>query len=108
MPCFTYLSGDEWTKPTTDKELNEVLAEARLVTGLDWRIWEDVRTYKRWFRKPITKKYYELVLGVGNGEFQLINFHNPDSGTSINMRATAGPVCAYLYGVLSGIRFQIK
>ena len=107
MPCCTYLNySDDCTKPTSDDELNAILAEVRHATGEDWRVSETIWMKHRWFRKPLEMKSYELYSHVCQGEFQVVNFYRPDLEDewcpSINITNSAGYVVAYLYGVLAG------
>lgn len=111
MPCCTYLSDDQHTSPTTDTELNELLAEVREATGEDWRIAERFVEQRRWFRKPLTVKLYTLYAHTSSIEFQCINFYRPDREDdwlpSIQIMNDAGYVAAYLYGILAGVRADI-
>lgn len=106
MCICTYLSEGEFTKPTSDKELNALLAEVRQAThgSEDWRIEERTYEVSRWFRRPTTIKLYVLYHMVNHIEFQIINFYRPDLGeNSINIMNTAGHVAAYLYGILAAV-----
>lgn len=105
MPCCTYLSGDEYTKPTSDSELNDLLRCVREATGDDWRIGEQEFVVRRWFRRQKVVKQYTLYNHVASVEFQIVNFYRPDrEDNSINMINDAGFVAAYLYGVLAGVQ----
>lgn len=105
MPCCTYLSDNEYTQPTSDVELNDLLAEVRQATGDDWRICEIVRERRRWLRAPLVTKEYELFHHVVGPEFQEVNFYRPERlENCFNFVNSAGHVAAYLYGVLAGAR----
>ncbi len=81
MACCVWLGSDQCLRPTSDAELNALLAEVRDVTGDDWRIREMTREVRRWFRKPRVARQYELTHHVHSGvEFQCINFYRPDRG----------------------------
>ena len=112
MPCCTYLSDNEHTTETTDKELNELLAEVRKLTGHDWRMREMVSVRKRLFRKPTTRKYYMLYSHVAAIEFQIINFYRPERKDevfgSMNFVNDAGYLAAFFYGLLEGVRTARK
>jgi len=108
MACCTYLDGDAYTAPTSDAELNSLLAAVRAATGRDWRIRELIIYRRRLFRRPIGVKVFELLIGTNGPEFQMINFYRPDiaSGpySSISVLNEARYVAAYLYDVLAGAR----
>lgn len=107
MCCCTYLSETDFTMPTSDSNLNSLLAEVRAATGDDWRIGEWQYTVRRlfslWFPKFVMQ--YELYHHVSGPEFQIINFYRPDRGDwSINHVNDASHISAYLYGVLAGVQ----
>ena len=106
MPCCTYLNGDEGLAPTSDKEINALLADVRAATGEDWRVREYRYEHRRWFRKPRIVCDYELYHCVHGPEYQIINFYRPDrtDDSSLNFYNDAGYVVAYLYGVLAGVQ----
>ena len=110
MPCCTYLGEQEFTWPTSDAELNSLLADIRERTGDDWRIAERIETVGV-FRKQRFKRY-TLYNHVGGPEFQIINFYRPDRAdeplSSINHYNDAGYVAAYLYGLLAGLASNAK
>lgn len=112
MACCTYLLDHDYTKPTSDGELNDLLAEVRKVTGEDWRIREFVSERRRWFRRPVIAKAYELLVGIHSGEFQIVNFYRPEADRlaygSMNFINDAGYVAAYLYGVLAGAGVKVS
>lgn len=104
MPLCTWISDDSYTQPTTDGELNRLLAEVRNKTGDDWRISERIREEKRWFRRPRTVKHYCLFGPLGGIDFQVINFYRPDLVVEWKASASdAGYVAAFLYGLLEGL-----
>lgn len=105
MPCVTYLSDSEHTTPTSDQEINAILAEVRQATGDDWRVAETTLTTHRLFRSPKHCKLYVLYSHVQGPEYQVVNFYRPERGEySINFANDAAHVAAYLYGVLAGIQ----
>lgn len=104
MCCCTYLTDSQYTKPTSDSELNTLLSDVRKATGHDWRIEEIEVEVRRWFRRPRTIKLYALYSHTVVTEFQIINFYRPDRGEwSMNFANEAGYVAAYLYGMLATI-----
>jgi hypothetical protein len=110
MTICTYLHNDEYTAPTSNKTLNETLAEVRALTGEDWRVAERTRCTRRFLRRPIETKVYELYVGVGgppNIDFQIINFYRAHDW-SINTLNSAEHVIAYLYGVIAGMHQHRK
>lgn len=108
MPMCTYLSDGQHTKPTSNKKINELLAEVRQKTGEDWRVGEHVHEIPRWFRKSRTYRWFELLKCVDpppyRTEFQIINFYREHSGTTINDAVSADLIVAYLYGMLGGLQ----
>lgn len=107
MACCVWIGSDQCLIPTSDSELNKLLADVRAATGDDWRIREMTWTVRRWFRKPRVVRQYELLHHVHSGvEFQVINFYRPDreGGGSINIINDASHVAAYLYGILAVAR----
>jgi len=92
----TYLSDTDYTQPTTDKEINTLLAEVRKQTKCDWRVGEEI--YKCWW---YTSKRYTLYNHTRGVEFQIVNFYRPESTGSIHTNVDAGYIAAYFYGLLS-------
>lgn len=104
MSICTYLTDDEFTTPTTNVTLNEVLAEVRRVTGRDWRVGErSYTTGHLWWRK--TSHWYTLYLTTTMSEVQVINFWR-EGDCSISTNSSAERVIAYLYGVLAGAAIE--
>ena len=98
----------EWEQniPTSNKLINDLIAEVRQKTGENWQVLEMTFTHKKWF-KTTTYKSYELLIEVGGCfPFQVINFYRSDSDTegSINPRVSDELIVSYLYGILSGIQ----
>lgn len=104
MTCSTYLGENDHLTPTSDDELNQLLAEVRSKTGRDWRLNEHITERRRWCRKPIEIKRYTLYLHIAGPEFQIMNFYRPNNSdqwcSSINTTNSAGFVAAYFYGIL--------
>ena len=107
MPITTFLLDSELNRPTSNKVLNELLAEVRQKTGRDWQIIElQYHPKKRWWQrkqKPMVLMYELYVYVGGAGPWQQINFYNDQSDWSINIRNTSSVVVAYLYGLLAGV-----
>jgi len=102
MCICTYLTpADRYTQPTSDKELNTLLAEVRAITGEDWRIEERIVFSRRLFRSAVAHKLYSLYNHLHSCEFQVINFYLPNSDFSINTLVDASLIAAYLYGLLA-------
>ena len=103
----TFLSDNELNIPTSDKAVNEALAEVREMTGENWQVLERiVEVYIPWYLFWKPAKYvriFELYCYVGGcGPWQQINFYRAGSDTSINICVTADLVVAYLYGIQAG------
>lgn len=102
----TFLHDSELNRPTSNKTINELLAEVREKTGQDWQVLEMtyVRKTKWWKRGEAPKKFYELYVFVGGmGPWQQINFYRESADSSINIRVDADALVAYFYGILAGI-----
>ena len=107
MPITTFLHNSELNVPTTNKDLNEILTEVRIVTGQNWQVIERLVHKARpwwafWRANKIHKSYSVYVFVGGVGPWQEINFYRDDASSSINIDVTAELVIAYLYGMLSG------
>jgi len=97
MPICTYLSNQEYEefKTVTDKELNELFQEIRVLYPdlllAEHRFPKKIGLLKR---RTIINTYYTLYYDLGWGEVQIINFTN---GTSNK----AEIIYAYFYGLLA-------
>lgn len=100
MPMTTFFSHEQ--QELKDKELEKILAEANSVCSEKWLVEE--REYKPLFRKFLY--FYTLNFSLGGGEYQVINFYNGKSDSSINSSVSAEMVAAYLYGYMGG--FECK
>lgn len=105
MCCTTFLHAGELNIPTSNKDLNTVLADVRIATKEDWQVVEvKFKTPKRLFRKQTEYSCYELYKYVGGcGPWQIINFYRDNSSSSINFTTSAELVMAFLFGILSGV-----
>lgn len=106
MTVTTFLLDSELNRPTSNKVLNELLAEVRQKTGRDWQLieLEYVPATRWWQRKKQPLLMYELYVYVGGcGPWQQLNFYNDQSDWSINLRNPASVLVAYLYGILAGV-----
>lgn len=104
MPICTYLDERQHTAPTTDSELNNLLADVRTATGRDWRVGERIIERRRWFRKPLVAKRYTIYLNTNGPEFQIVNLYRPDlDELSFGIVNEASHVAAYFYGLLAGL-----
>lgn len=101
MPAFTYLGEHDHTQPTDHKELDKTLTELRKLTGEDWRIGSWIyRTGCLWWREEYP--HYSLYVGVGSGEFQIINFYRDGTDWSINPDVSAELLMAFMLGYIGG------
>jgi hypothetical protein len=107
MAVTTFLHDGELNQPTSNKVLNELMAEVRQKTGRDWQIIElKYHPKKRWWQraqKPVVIMYELYVYVGGFGPWQQINFYNDQTDWSINLRNTSSVVAAYLHGILAGV-----
>ena len=102
MCICTYISDGEYTHPTNNEYLNELLQEVRQVTGDDWRLKERTSCYKPgWFRKLKCVKLYSLYNHLHSIEFQVINFYCDENDSSIHTMCSADVMAAYLLGILA-------
>ena len=92
MTCTTILHDWELNVPTSDDELNNILEEARRLTGRNWQVIETVRTTGAlwWKEKVYGYSVYVEVPGVFNWQ-QIISA----SGNLFVARA-------YFFGVIAG------
>jgi hypothetical protein len=105
MCITTFLHDGEQNQALKNKEMSELLAEVREVTGENWQVIEREYITKFWFKENIRTLSYELYVEVGEvGPFQQINFYRDEMSSSINIRVTAELIIAYFYGMLSGIQ----
>ena len=101
MPICTYLDRDDHLGPTSDSEINTLVADVRKMTGEDWRVheitfWTGIREHKR----------YAIYHETKAPEYQMVNLYRPDRPEfdSVNTINEASHVAAYLYGVLAGMQ----
>lgn len=108
MPMTTYLMQFEGLQSTMEPDLDDLLDDARGATGQDWRILERtvrVRRHGFLWRKRSVERRYQLLVGVGSGEFEVINFWQPwHRQWSINDLVPPSLVMAYLHGLCAGVK----
>ncbi|EDM46243.1 hypothetical protein MDG893_05054 [Marinobacter algicola DG893] len=98
MVMTTGLSDFEKDLPTGDREVDEVLAEAREVTGKDWQVTVTRNSEARLFRSPKITERWQLYVYVGGFlPWQVL-------GCASCKRS----VFAYLCGVVSGARIKTR
>lgn len=107
MPCFTYLSPEEYKSPVSCKELQSTLEEVINLTGLDWRIAEfEMHTGKLWWKKKI-KRYMLFVADhkILPFEFQIVHLYpsEEDTNSGVFQYEQYSAVSSYLIGILCGI-----
>jgi hypothetical protein len=103
MPICTYLHNCERNVDTSSDEINARLKQVRAETGEDFQVLEFKLIKKPFFGKEKVFYGYELYSPLIFPEYQIINFYNGKSSSSINIRNSAEVVLAYLDGILSGI-----
>lgn len=102
MPITTYMTGEFRERDFADSNIGPVLRELRQVTGLDWRVEQYTIRRRKRFRWRTTI-LYSLYCGIGDtGEFQIINFYNEGTGSSINTEVSASLVVTFMYGMMGG------
>jgi len=100
MPICTYLSNQEYDmfKSVTDRELNNLFQEVRIIKPEFLLEEHNQATYKGLFKKTVLiTTYYTLYNDLGNGEVQIMNFEN---GTKVKGEI----IYAYFYGILAGAK----
>jgi hypothetical protein len=106
MSIHTFLNDQEranWAK-VADKDVNDLLQELRL-NDTNIYVSERVSEIRRWFRKPLIIKRYEMYID-SNYDAQIINFC-PESGrSSINTSVTKQLMITYMLGILHGYNKQ--
>jgi hypothetical protein len=95
MPLTTFLGDWELNKPSGDQEIDELLAEARKVTGENYQVVNRYSEERYGFlghrrRKKATPGLYLEVGGVGPWQVLMC-------------AQNAETVKAYLYGLLNGV-----
>lgn len=103
MCICCYLGDTEYTDPTSNEVINELLQEVRQATGDDWRIQESVvKTRPGWLRSERTVSVYTIYNHIHCTEFQVMNFYcSEDKDSSIHISCSADVMAAYLYGILA-------
>ena len=104
MMC-SYYNADEldMAKKVNDKELNELLQDVR---AKDDRYYLQEKTFEveqGWFKKPIQKTGYTLLLNIGGMECQIINFCQ-DHEWSINGTVSKSYIHTLFCGWLNGFK----
>ncbi len=107
MVCTTFLHDSELDRPTSIRELNELIVRVREKTGQNWQVIErfvDVSPpWWKFWETPYKFPVFELYVYVGGiGPWQQINFYRRHPW-SINLSNSDEHVIAYLYGVLAGV-----
>jgi len=102
MPAYIYLGDSEGRTPTSNPEIDTLIAKLRERTQDDWRVLERTCRGPRtgFWRRRTTVMRYELMRGTGDKEFQMVNFWAP-RGSSMNFFVSAEVLVAYLDGLLS-------
>ncbi len=69
MVCTTSLSESNQNVPTKDDDLNELIQEARDITGRNWQVVERIHCFKRskWYKSNEPVYRYDLYVEVGAG-----------------------------------------
>jgi hypothetical protein len=101
MACTTFLYDSELNYKFKNKELQDVLDEARKITGRNWQVVPLEVTVRKSFFKKEKQTLYGVYLYVGGfGPWQQINFYNEHSESSINLYVSLDVVIAYFLGML--------
>ena len=103
MSIHTFLHPHEVEKwsHVSDKELDKLFQEVRVLSNNRILLQEREVVTKRFMRKPITKMIYTLYNYIGSMDAQIINFAQ-DHKWSINTSVTASYIYAYFYGYFNG------
>lgn len=94
MTTTTTLNDCELNVPTSDDELNELLAEVRLQTGMDWQI---VERHSQRRRLLFTEEYHQFHLYLYTGGVLPWQVIMAGSGE------TSDCPKRFLYGVIAGM-----
>ena len=92
----------EQFKTVKNKELNELLAEVRLLDDR-YFLQENVHVQRKGFKKVEYTKY-TLLFRYNEIECQIVNF--PQDAGSINTVVTASYIFTYLLGLLTGLNHK--
>jgi len=112
MAIYTYITEIDfarWDK-VSDKELNELIQEARQVTGIHFLVREHSGIIKRLVHANIYYVHYSLFIPDknerGTMEARYINFApHPQSLSSINTLVEKHTLMNYLMGIISGYQY---
>jgi len=103
MPISCY--GFQKTDLVQNKEVKEILDRVNKIDDYKWCVSERPKTMgSMWWKR--TFYAYQLAYNVGHGEYQIINFYQEESDTTINIEVCADEIVAYLYGRLSIERYK--
>ena len=109
MPVCTYYSKDELMdkqiEAMEDPELGEWIGEVRAISTKVWVIKNTVNIFKGilWWTCLQDKSHYNVLMELGGGEYQIINFPNEGEGeSSINLGCTKQQLLFYLMGYVNG------
>jgi len=103
MSIHTFIQPHEverWSH-VSDKELDKLYQEVRVLSSNRILLQENEIIIKRFMRSPITKTVYTLYNYSGGMDAQIINFAQ-DHKWSINTSVTASYIYAYFYGYFNG------
>jgi hypothetical protein len=105
MSATTYLFNDEYTEPTSDKDINTWLERVCRASGQDWRVQESIyqRTRKfPWIRAQPDLKLYSLYIGTEGRRFTVVHFWQI-AGCTCSKSVTAETLLNTLMGILLGV-----
>jgi hypothetical protein len=109
MPITTYISESERNYWTTrlDTELLELLTELCETTGKQWALQPHTRLEGHWWHMRTTVVYtlYKPLYFVDAfqaHEWQVINFYQEHSGTTINTLVPKDTIVNFIYGYIGG------
>ena len=105
MSITTFLTTHE-AEAQSDADLQPLLDSLRDKTGQRWVVLRvrERRTALMYGIFRVPRVLYSLYAQLDGHEYQLINFYQDDTGTSINTWVTKAMVVAYLRGYLSGLQ----
>ena len=102
MTCVVWCDMSGVSQKVTDKDLLDLLADLRRLSGDQWELEELQVSIRRWFRKPRKEKWYTLYFPISGGlEWQIIN-HVGDTDWSINHAVTKSKVGSLMVGYRMG------
>ena len=103
MGIYTYITDHDIERWSTvdDKEVNELLYDARKIAPELLISTAELPLKRGWFKKPKTITLYTIHVSDGHFQARILNFPSDVSKSSINTYLTKSQTMIYLYGFLN-------